>query len=74
MTSIQIYEAWRNHLLIPVAKLNAERFKTAADLLAVDRGGFLFTPRLGIHEDVAECDFSSMYPYFSIRDTIVSMK
>ncbi|MHA1713425.1 MAG: DNA polymerase domain-containing protein, partial [Candidatus Ranarchaeia archaeon] len=62
MSSLQIYEAWRSHILIPPAKMNTEQFKTATELLTVDRGGFLFTPKPGIYENVAECDFSSMYP------------
>lgn len=27
-----------------------------------DRGGFIFAPEVGLHEDVHELDFSSLYP------------
>ena len=32
------------------------------DLLVGDRGGFIYEPRLGVHDSVGEVDFSSMYP------------
>ncbi|UCC58623.1 MAG: hypothetical protein JSW14_01510 [Candidatus Bathyarchaeum sp.] len=62
MSSLQYYQAMKDEFLIPRNKLVAEAFKSAYDLLVGDRGGFVYEPRMGIHEKVGEVDFSSMYP------------
>lgn len=62
ITSMQIDRALQEGILIPWRKGEPERFKTAWDLLASDKGGLVFQPILGIFEDVAEIDFASMYP------------
>ncbi|MBS7657419.1 hypothetical protein KEJ33_05800, partial [Candidatus Bathyarchaeota archaeon] len=62
MTAIQLYQAFRDDVLIPWKKSEPENFKTAMDLLVADRGGFYFEPKVGIHNNVGEIDFSSMYP------------
>jgi len=62
MSSLQLYQAIKDGVLIPWKKRNAESFKSAWDLLVADRGGFVFEPKVGLHDWVAEIDFSSMYP------------
>jgi len=62
MSSLQLYQATKDNILIPWKKREPETFKSAWELLVADRGGFIFEPRLGIHDGVAEVDFSSMYP------------
>ena len=62
MSSLQLYQATKDDILIPWKKREPETFKPAWDLLVADRGGFIFEPKLGIHDWVAEVDFSSMYP------------
>jgi len=62
MSSLQLYQATRDNILIPWKRREREALKSARDLLVADRGGFIFEPKLGIHDDVAEVDFSSMYP------------
>jgi len=62
MSSIQYYQATKDDVLLPRNKRIPEAFKSALDLLVGDRGGFVYEPRLGIHSDVGELDFSSMYP------------
>jgi DNA polymerase elongation subunit (family B) len=51
ITSMQLDRAFNEGILIPWRKGEPEKFKTAWDLL----------PQ-GIHEDIAEIDFASMYP------------
>ncbi|MDW8048348.1 MAG: DNA polymerase domain-containing protein [Nitrososphaerota archaeon] len=70
MTSAQLYQAFRDDILIPWMKSEAENFKTAMDLLMADRGGFYFEPKLGIHENVGEIDYSSMYPTLMLKHNI----
>jgi DNA polymerase-2 len=62
LASMQMSYAWRNNILIPAEKKEGEDFKTADDLLLSDRGGLVFMPEMGYHENVAELDFASMYP------------
>lgn len=62
MSSLQLYQATKDDILIPWKKREPEAFKSAWELLVADRGGFIFEPKLGIHDWVAEVDFSSMYP------------
>ena len=62
MSSIQFYQAMKDDILLPRTKKIPEAFKSAFDLLVGDRGGFVFEPRLGVHDSVGELDFSSMYP------------
>ena len=59
---MQVRTALQNNILIPVNKKQRERYKTASELIAADRGGFVYQPVIGLHRDVAELDFFSMYP------------
>ena len=70
MSSLQLYQATKDDILIPWKKREPETFKSAWELLVADRGGFIFEPRLGIHEGVAEVDFSSMYPTLMAKRNI----
>jgi DNA polymerase elongation subunit (family B) len=62
MTSLQLYQALKDDVLIPRNKSIPETFKSAYELLVGDRGGFVYEPRVGIHDGVGEVDFASMYP------------
>ncbi|UCG44982.1 MAG: hypothetical protein JSV58_06285, partial [Candidatus Bathyarchaeota archaeon] len=70
MSSLQLYQATKDDILIPWKKQEPETFKSAWELLVADRGGFIFEPRLGIHDWVAEVDFSSMYPTLMAKRNI----
>lgn len=70
MSSMQLSWAYRNGYLIPSKKREPEGFKSAATLLLADRGGLIFNPPLGYHEDVAELDFVSMYPTIMVEKNV----
>jgi len=70
MSSLQLYQATKNDILISWKKREPEAFKSAWALLVADRGGFIFEPRAGIHDGVAEVDFSSMYPTLMAKRNI----
>jgi DNA polymerase I len=70
MKAIQLYQAVKDDVLIPWKKNAPENFKSAMDLLIADRGGFYFEPKLGIHNNVGEIDFSSMYPMLMLKKNI----
>lgn len=62
ITSMQLARAVADGILIPWRKGEPERFKSAAELLVIDKGGLTFMPPVGVHFQTAEIDFASMYP------------
>ena len=67
LTSLQCYHATKDDILIPWHPDVAEHPKTLEDLLIADRGGLYLVPKLGVHEKVAEFDFSALFPNIMYR-------
>ena len=67
LSSLQCYYATRKGILIPWKPVIAEHFKTMSDFFIADRGGFIFEPKIGVHEKVAEFDFESLYPNIMLK-------
>lgn len=70
ITSMQMDEATRMGALIPWKKAEVEEAKTLAELITVDKGGMVYLPPMGLHENVAEIDFASMYPSLMVAYNI----
>jgi DNA polymerase elongation subunit (family B) len=70
LSSMQLSWAYRNGYLIPARKREPEDFKPADVLLLADRGGLIFQPVMGYHEQVAELDFVSMYPTIMVKHNV----
>ena len=70
ISSMQITTALRGGILVPWRKQQAERPKTAADLIRYDQGGLVYQPITGLHFDVGMLDFISMYPSIMVRSNI----
>ena len=70
LSSLQAYVAFKDELLIPWKPSRAEIPKTAKTLLAGDRGGFIYEPKVGLHENVGEIDFTSLYPFIITKYNI----
>ncbi|HEX7482226.1 MAG TPA: DNA polymerase domain-containing protein, partial [Candidatus Bathyarchaeia archaeon] len=70
MSSLQFYQAFKQEILIPRNKSIPEAFKSAYELLVADRGGFVYEPKVGIHDNTGEVDFSSMYPSLMVNKNI----
>jgi DNA polymerase elongation subunit (family B) len=70
LSSMQLSWAIRNNYLIPAKKREPEDFKSAATLLLADRGGLIFQPKMGYHEQIAELDFVSMYPTIMVEHNV----
>ncbi len=68
--AVQYYKAYKMDILIPPVKRNPEFLKSINELTAIDRGGLILQPRPDIYENVAECDFSSMYPTLMVKQNI----
>jgi DNA polymerase elongation subunit (family B) len=70
ITTMQLRYAYENKILIPWKRQNPEYFKTAWKLLQSDRGGYIFDPKVGVFDNVAELDFASMYPNIMVKFNI----
>jgi len=70
ISTMQMELAWRDGVLIPQQKAEPETPKQPDELLLADRGGLVFTPRLGFFTNVAELDFVSEYPSIMARFNI----
>ncbi len=70
MTSIEIERAVKDGILVPWRKSEPERYKTALQLLTVDKGGLTYQPKVGAFEGVAEIDYASMYPTLMVTRNI----
>ena len=70
ISSMQVNEAVRCGTLVLWKKNLPENFKTAGELIVSDRGGFIYEPKVGIHDRVAEFDFASLYPSIMVVHNI----
>ncbi len=70
ITALQIIQALKDEILVPYQKQQAETFKTARELITGDRGGLVSQPIVGLHQNVAEIDFVSMYPSIMVHFNI----
>jgi DNA polymerase elongation subunit (family B) len=70
ITAMQIAHASQENVLIRWKKNVPEAFKDAQTLFLADRGGMIYDPRVGVHEDVVEIDFTSLYPTIMVKQNI----
>jgi DNA polymerase II len=70
ISSMQIVTALQQGILVPWRKERGERPKTALELLQRDQGGLVYQPLVGVHANVGEVDFVSMYPSLMVRFNI----
>jgi DNA polymerase, archaea type len=71
MTSLQLYNAVKKQVLIPWNKNQPEKWKDNREIVDADRGGFIYGPSTGIHDNIGELDFTSLYPMI-MRDENLS--
>ncbi len=67
---MQMELAYRDGVLIPEQKAEPEDPKQPDELLAGDRGGLVFVPKMGFSANVAELDFVSEFPSIMARFNI----
>ena len=70
ISAMQVAAALSRGILVPYKKREPEGFKTGTELVATDKGGLTYLPRPGLHENVGEFDFASMYPSLMDRHNI----
>ncbi|KUK44341.1 MAG: DNA polymerase B [Methanothrix harundinacea] len=62
ISNYEVYEALQRGIAVPFRKWDAERQRKIIDLKAADKGGMIFQPQPGVHENPYELDFTSFYP------------
>jgi DNA polymerase-2 len=70
ITAMQMLTALRNNIMVPVQKQQVEGTKTLSELIRADHGGLIYQPLIGLHGNVAQIDFSSMYPAIMVKHNI----
>jgi DNA polymerase-2 len=70
ISAMQVAAAISRGILVPYKKREPEGFKTGTGLVVTDKGGLTYLPRPGLHENVGELDFASMYPSLMDRYNI----
>ena len=70
ISGYEVYEAVRQGIAVPFRKSDAETTRTLASLRASDRGGMMFQPAAGIHDNVDEIDFTSLYPSIIVQSNL----
>jgi DNA polymerase II len=70
VSAMEIITALRLDVLVPWHKQHAEHPKTALHLMRSDQGGLVYQPVIGLHQNVAELDFVSMYPSIMVHCNI----
>src|SRR3989344_2787883 len=70
ISNLQLFYAYQQGYLIPDRKNQVEKFDSGWHLFEVDKGGMVFEPRIGLHENVVELDFSSLYPSIMVEHNI----
>lgn len=70
ISAMQILTALRSGILAPWRKQQVEMPKTALQMFSSDQGGLVYQPVIGLHRDVAEIDFVSMYPGIMVHFNI----
>lgn len=70
ISQMQVNKAMEKGYLVPWKKNKPEIWKTALDLLVSDRGGLILEPAVGLHDDVVEFDYASLYPNIMLKYNI----
>ncbi|MEW5872726.1 MAG: DNA polymerase domain-containing protein [Chloroflexota bacterium] len=70
ISSMQIITALRQGILVPWHKHQPETIRSAARMFTADQGGLVYQPLVGLHRQVAEIDFVSMYPGIMVHFNI----
>jgi DNA polymerase elongation subunit (family B) len=70
ISAMEVNQAIKDGCAVMWKKNLPEDFKTAQELIVSDRGGFIYEPKVGLHERVLEVDFTSLYPNIMVRFNI----
>ncbi len=68
--SALVREMVSNNIMVPFKQKPIDRPINMMDFLKSDRAGHTLDPKIGFHKDVAQVDFSSMYPWLIYNHNI----
>ncbi len=69
--SRQCYEAMERGILIPNTRTGTRKnILTAKEISYTDRGALILSPQVGLHENVGELDFESLFPNILVKHNI----
>lgn len=68
--SRQCAEATKQNIMIPPMKGGTSYNAWAWDLIRNDKGGMVYSPKPGLHVNVAALDFESMYPNIIVKKNV----
>ena len=69
--SRQCYEAMKREILIPSTRAGTgKNILTAKEISYTDRGALILSPQVGLHENVGELDFESLFPSILVKHNI----
>jgi len=69
--SRQCYEAVRRGILIPGTRAGTGgNVLTAKEIAYTDRGALILSPQIGLHENIGELDFESLFPSILVKENI----
>ena len=67
ISAMQVATAMRRGVLVPWQKRQPESLKSVPEFFAADKGGLVYNPIAGLHQHVAELDFTAMYPSLMVH-------
>src|SRR3989442_12414992 len=64
------YELLQRGFVIPRSNDNHERIRTLDEIIAKDKGGMIFSPRVGLHENVIVLDYENEYANLILKHNL----
>src|SRR3989442_3407288 len=64
------YELLQRGFVIPRSNDNHERIRTLDEIIAKDKGGMIFSPRVGLHENVVVLDYENEYAKLILKNNL----
>ena len=64
------YELIQRGFVIPRSNNNHERIRTLDQIIAKDKGGMIFSPRVGLHENVVVLDYENEYANLILKNNL----
>jgi DNA polymerase elongation subunit (family B) len=64
------HELIQRGFVIPRSNNNNERIRTLDEIIAKDKGGMIFSPEIGLHENVAVLDYENEYANLILKNNL----
>jgi DNA polymerase elongation subunit (family B) len=64
------YEPIQRGFVIPRSNNSNERIRTLDEIIAKDKGGMIFSPKIGLHENVAVLDYENEYANLILKHNL----